>query len=59
MKINRTKLLQIGGAAMVVSMVMLDGAYLPDVVCQGSTWLMKFSMICLAIWFCTGETKEQ
>lgn len=59
MKINRTKLLQIGGATMVASIVCLAGPHRTETACQLSIWLMKFSLICLAIWFCTEETKEQ
>jgi len=59
MKINRTKLLQIAIISKIGATLMILGLNATEAGCQLSIWLWKISLICLAIWFCTEETKEQ
>ena len=56
MKINRTKLLTVGLAGLISATLLALGPKQGYVHCQLSIWLMKFSIISLAFWFCTSET---
>jgi len=58
MKIDRKNLLTVGLAGLIGATML---AFCPKptyVHCQLSMWLMKFSIISLALWFCTCETSK-
>jgi len=58
MKIDRKNLLTVGLAGLISATLMTLGPKQTYVYCQLSIWLMKFSIISLALWFCTCETSK-
>jgi len=58
MKIDRKNLLIVGCAGLISATLLALGPKPTYVHCQLSIWLMKFSIISLAIWFCTSETSK-
>jgi hypothetical protein len=58
MKIDKKNLLTVGLAGLISATLLAFGPKAGYVHCQLSIWLMKFSIISLAIWFCTSETNS-
>jgi len=58
LKINRKNLLTVGLAGLISATLLAVGPKQGYVHCQLSIWLMKFSIISLAFWFCTSETSS-
>ena len=58
MKINRKNLLTVGLAGLISATLLAVVPKQGYVHCQLSIWLMKFSIISLAFWFCTSETSS-
>jgi len=58
MKIDKKNLLTVGLAGIISATLLAFGPKAGYVHCQLSIWLMKFSIISLAIWFCTSETSK-
>jgi hypothetical protein len=56
MKIDRKNLLTVGLAGLIGATLLALGHNPKYLHCQLSIWLMKFSTISLALWFCTCET---
>ena len=57
LKIDRKSLLIIGCAGLIGAALLALGPNPTYVHCQLSIWMMKFSIISLALCFCTSDTK--
>jgi len=58
MKIDRKNLLIVGLIGLISATLLALGPNPKYLHCQLSLWLMKFSIISLAFWFCTCETSK-